>query len=167
MWFLPLPAQALALTWPCGEPVELFKKWKIILCYLSPTLSLPNLLRLIPSWYNEVNKPAKEPNEGHSHSKGNGGWVWDQNKVESRLAHAAAQTGKLLFAIFEPCFCSAPPLNCSPVSPEGAFDDQLLIIVNLLSVYLSSVPKPDEVITVWTGKNVPTWARPEAGDSYL
>ena len=69
------------------------------------------------------------------------------------MAHAAAQTGELLFVISEPFLHSAPPLNCSPLSPEGAFDDQLLVTVNLLSACLlsaclSPVPKPDEVRTV-------------------
>lgn len=63
------------------------------------------------------------------------------------MAHAAAQTGELLFAISEP-FLHSAPLNCSALSPEGAFDDQLLVTVNLLSEYLSSVLKPDEISTV-------------------
>ena len=154
------PSLCLHRLWHCGEPVQLSKKWKII-----PFIS--HLLRVIASLHNEVNQSAKEAAEGQSHSQGTGGWAWDQNNMDSRMVCAAAQIGELLWAVSEPLLHSAPPLNHSLLSLEGAFDDWLLVSANLLSAYLSSVPKSDEVRTVWTGKNVPTWARPEVGDSYL
>lgn len=110
-----------------------------------------HLIRLIVFQYNKVNQPAKETAEGQSHSKGSGGWAWDQNNVESRMACAAAQIGELLFTISEPFLCSAPPLNCSPPSSEGAFGDQLLVTANLLSAYLSSCTKARQ------GKNCLNW----------